>query len=196
MTRCCTTSTWSRTATIRTGPSASAASVSSTTTTRGRKNRTARSARSSFCRRRPTASSRTGSGRGRLVSCGTEDRAAQHRGAEGSEDRRDRVLRRRADQRRQGVATALLDAAVEHLRTRGMTAAEAYPILGEVDPANWPQVNYVGPLSMYVKAGFDLVRLPGPLQLSPRAPPSTSRSFAANASGSPACPYSPPRNPP
>ena len=62
------------------------------------------------------------------------------------------------DQRRQGVATALLDAALDHLRKRGMTAAEAYPILGEVDPANWPQVNYVGPLSMYVKAGFDVVK--------------------------------------
>ncbi|HKY50294.1 MAG TPA: GNAT family N-acetyltransferase [Candidatus Limnocylindria bacterium] len=61
------------------------------------------------------------------------------------------------DQRRQGVATALLEAALEHLRKRGMTAAEAYPILGEVDPARWPQMNYVGPLSMYVKAGFDIV---------------------------------------
>jgi ribosomal protein S18 acetylase RimI-like enzyme len=58
------------------------------------------------------------------------------------------------DQRRQGVATTLLEAALEHLRRRGMTAAEAYPFLGEIDLARWSQINYVGPLSMYVKAGF------------------------------------------
>jgi len=58
------------------------------------------------------------------------------------------------DQRRQGVATTLLDAAIEHLRKRGMRAAEAYPRLGEIDASRWAQVMYVGPLSMYVKAGF------------------------------------------
>ena len=42
------------------------------------------------------------------------------------------------DQRRQGVATTLLEAALDHLRKRGMTAAEAYPILGEIDTARWP----------------------------------------------------------
>ena len=60
------------------------------------------------------------------------------------------------DQRRQGVATTLLDAALEHLRKRGMTAAEAYPFLGEIEPARWAQINYVGPLAMYVKAGFEV----------------------------------------
>ena len=60
------------------------------------------------------------------------------------------------DQRRQGVATTLLDAALAHLRKRGMTTAEAYPFLGEIDPARWNQINYVGPLSMYVKAGFEV----------------------------------------
>lgn len=60
------------------------------------------------------------------------------------------------DQRRQGIATRLLDAALEHLRRRGMRVAEAYPFVGEPDPAGWPQVNYLGPLSMYVKAGFDI----------------------------------------
>ena len=58
------------------------------------------------------------------------------------------------DQRRQGVATTLLEAAIEHLRKRGMRTAEAYPRLGEIDPAHWAQAMYVGPLSMYVKAGF------------------------------------------
>ena len=37
-----------------------------------------------------------------------------------------------------------------------MTTAEAYPFLGEIDPARWAQSNYVGPLSMYVKAGFEV----------------------------------------
>jgi ribosomal protein S18 acetylase RimI-like enzyme len=57
------------------------------------------------------------------------------------------------DQRRQGIATLLLDAALEHLKNRGMSAAEAYPRL-EVDPARWVWSQYVGPLSMYRKAGF------------------------------------------
>ena len=35
-----------------------------------------------------------------------------------------------------------------------MTAVEAYPWLGEVDPARWVWTQYVGPLSMYTKAGF------------------------------------------
>lgn len=65
------------------------------------------------------------------------------------------------DQRRQGVATTLLEAALEHLRERGMTTAEAYPFLGEIDPARWTQINYVGPLSMYVKAGFEVVEKHG-----------------------------------
>jgi len=59
------------------------------------------------------------------------------------------------DARKQGVATKLLDAAIEHLRDRGMTAVEAYPpATGTDDPVKWPQRNYHGPLSMYLKAGF------------------------------------------
>ena len=61
------------------------------------------------------------------------------------------------DQRRQGVATTLLKAALEHLRKRGMTAVEAYPVFGEIDPSRWSQINYVGPLSMYVNSGFEVV---------------------------------------
>ena len=60
------------------------------------------------------------------------------------------------DQRRQGVATTLLESALEHLRNRGMTAVEAYPVLGEIDRTRWSQINYMGPLSMYVKAGFEV----------------------------------------
>ena len=60
------------------------------------------------------------------------------------------------DQRRQGIATQLLAAALEHLRSRGMKTVEAYPRLGEIDPAKWVYSQYVGPLSMYVKAGFEV----------------------------------------
>ncbi len=61
------------------------------------------------------------------------------------------------DQRRQGVATTLLEAALEQLKERGMTAVEAYPVLGEIDQTRWSQINYMGPLAMYVKAGFEIV---------------------------------------
>jgi ribosomal protein S18 acetylase RimI-like enzyme len=59
------------------------------------------------------------------------------------------------DQRRQGIATQLLDAALDHLRSRGMKTAEAYP-WNEVDSAKWVWSQYVGPLSMYLKAGFEV----------------------------------------
>jgi ribosomal protein S18 acetylase RimI-like enzyme len=61
------------------------------------------------------------------------------------------------DSRRQGIATALLEAALEHLRWRGMRAVEAYPAAGPIDSARWPWINYLGPLSMYEKAGFEIV---------------------------------------
>jgi ribosomal protein S18 acetylase RimI-like enzyme len=60
------------------------------------------------------------------------------------------------DQRRQGIATELLGAALDHLRSRGLKVAEAYPRRGEVDPARWVWTQYVGPLSMYRKAGFEV----------------------------------------
>jgi hypothetical protein len=37
-----------------------------------------------------------------------------------------------------------------------MKTAEAYPWTGEVDPARWVWSQYVGPLSMYQKAGFEI----------------------------------------
>ena len=60
------------------------------------------------------------------------------------------------DQRRQGIATQLLEAAVDHLRSRGMKTAEAYPRAGDVQPSRWVWSQYVGPLSMYQKAGFEI----------------------------------------
>jgi len=66
------------------------------------------------------------------------------------------------DARRQGVATTLLDAAVEYLTQRGMTAIEAYPPLSSSDdPALWPRRNYHGPLSMYLHAGFQEIARSG-----------------------------------
>ncbi len=59
------------------------------------------------------------------------------------------------DQRRQGIATALLDAALDYLRGKGMTEVEAYPVAGDQE-GNWPQVNYMGALSMYLDAGFEV----------------------------------------
>jgi ribosomal protein S18 acetylase RimI-like enzyme len=60
------------------------------------------------------------------------------------------------DQRRQGIATQLLESAVDHLRSRGMKVAEAYPRAGDVEPSRWVWSQYVGPLSMYEKAGFEI----------------------------------------
>src|SRR5256886_13911129 len=58
------------------------------------------------------------------------------------------------DQRRQGIATQLLEAAVDHLRSRGMKTAEAYPRVGEIEPFRWGWAQYVRPPSMYAKNGF------------------------------------------
>jgi GNAT superfamily N-acetyltransferase len=60
------------------------------------------------------------------------------------------------DQRRQGIATQLLERAIEHLRSRGMKMVEAYPNAGDVEPSRWVWAQYVGPLSMYQKAGFEI----------------------------------------
>jgi GNAT superfamily N-acetyltransferase len=60
-----------------------------------------------------------------------------------------------APYRGHGVASKLLDAAIERLRARGMRAIEAYPSRGGHDS---PQSNFRGPLSMYVRAGFEPYR--------------------------------------
>jgi GNAT superfamily N-acetyltransferase len=56
-----------------------------------------------------------------------------------------------APYRNHGVASALLEAALERLRARGVKVAEAYPVK-ELKSA---QSNYRGPLSMYTAAGFE-----------------------------------------
>ena len=60
-----------------------------------------------------------------------------------------------APYRGHGMAAKLLDAAIERLRARGMRTIEAYPSRGGDDS---PQSNYRGPLSMYVRAGFEPYR--------------------------------------
>lgn len=60
------------------------------------------------------------------------------------------------DSRRQGIATALLAAAIDHLRERGMRAVEGYPRTGV--PEAMPYSLYVGPMAMYVRAGFAAYR--------------------------------------
>lgn len=56
--------------------------------------------------------------------------------------------------RAHGVASRLLDAAVDRLRDRGLSAVEGYPHRG----ADSAQTNYRGPLSMYLRAGFEPYR--------------------------------------
>jgi GNAT superfamily N-acetyltransferase len=51
-----------------------------------------------------------------------------------------------------GVASRLLDAAVDRLRARGLRAVEAYP--GRIE-GNSAQSHYRGPLSMFLRAGFE-----------------------------------------
>lgn len=56
-----------------------------------------------------------------------------------------------APYRGHGVASLLLEAAVERLRERGLRAVEAYPARSD----DSPHTNYRGPLSMFMRAGFE-----------------------------------------
>jgi ribosomal protein S18 acetylase RimI-like enzyme len=53
--------------------------------------------------------------------------------------------------RRQGIAAALLDAAVDHAFAHGASSVEAYPHAGDAR-------DYMGHLELYLRAGFELVR--------------------------------------
>jgi ribosomal protein S18 acetylase RimI-like enzyme/uncharacterized protein YndB with AHSA1/START domain len=59
-----------------------------------------------------------------------------------------------APYRGHGIASQLLDTAVERLRARGLRAVEAYPARAD----DSPQTNYRGPLSMFLRAGFEPYR--------------------------------------
>jgi GNAT superfamily N-acetyltransferase len=56
--------------------------------------------------------------------------------------------------RGKGVATALLAAACDGLRAQGLTAVQAIPLESGNDAA----ANHLGPLSMYMAAGFTVLR--------------------------------------
>lgn len=56
--------------------------------------------------------------------------------------------------RRTGVARTLLDAACEHLRQQGLALAEARPLRKAVSDAQ----HHLGPLSLYLAAGFSVHR--------------------------------------
>ncbi|MDQ6721696.1 MAG: GNAT family N-acetyltransferase [Candidatus Dormibacteraeota bacterium] len=62
-----------------------------------------------------------------------------------------------APYRGHGVASALLDAAVERLRARGLRAIEAYPKRSD----DSQRTNYRGPLAMFIRAGFEPYREAG-----------------------------------
>jgi len=62
-----------------------------------------------------------------------------------------------APYRKHGVATALLESALDRLRTRGVRFAEAYPARSS-DSAH---SNYRGPLQMFLRAGFEPYRETG-----------------------------------
>lgn len=60
-------------------------------------------------------------------------------------------------QRRQGVARALLDAAVGHAFSHGATAVEGYPVDPGQRPKAGPADLYQGTLGLFAAAGFELV---------------------------------------
>jgi ribosomal protein S18 acetylase RimI-like enzyme len=63
-----------------------------------------------------------------------------------------------APYRGHGVASRLLDFAVDKLRARGLRAVEAYPARSD----DSQHTNYRGPLAMFLRAGFDIYSESGP----------------------------------
>jgi ribosomal protein S18 acetylase RimI-like enzyme len=61
-----------------------------------------------------------------------------------------------------GVATRLLEEALQRLREKGLRAVEAYP---PKESDGTAQANYRGPLEMYLKAGFEPYREAGRTQI-------------------------------
>jgi GNAT superfamily N-acetyltransferase len=65
------------------------------------------------------------------------------------------------DARRKGVASALLDFALQDLAHRGLTAVLAYPPHARRDELTWEASSYKGTLSMYLSRGFELAERGG-----------------------------------
>jgi len=59
--------------------------------------------------------------------------------------------------RGRGVASALLEAAIDHARERGADALEAYPVRVGDGEAIHPDAAYTGTLPMFERAGFAVV---------------------------------------
>jgi ribosomal protein S18 acetylase RimI-like enzyme len=59
--------------------------------------------------------------------------------------------------RGQGVARALLDAAIDYARERGADAVEAYPVSTDSREPIHPDAAYTGTLPMFERAGFRVV---------------------------------------
>ena len=77
------------------------------------------------------------------------------------------VVARRA--RKQGVANALLDAAVAYAREHGATLLEGYPV--ETDGGRLPAANaYKGTLTMFERAGFEIAARRRANRTSPERP--------------------------
>ncbi len=66
----------------------------------------------------------------------------------------------RAGYRKRGIAYALARAAVDHARSRGARALEAYPMRSEIGEVTWDEI-HVGAQSIFVDAGMAEVSRPG-----------------------------------
>ena len=66
----------------------------------------------------------------------------------------------RAGYRKRGVAYALARAAVDHARSRGARALEAYPMRSEAGEITWDEI-HVGAQSIFAAAGMAEVSRPG-----------------------------------
>ena len=66
----------------------------------------------------------------------------------------------RAGYRRRGIAYALVEAAVDHARSRGARALEAYPMRTEAGHITWDEI-HVGTESIFAAAGMAEVSRPG-----------------------------------
>jgi pimeloyl-ACP methyl ester carboxylesterase/GNAT superfamily N-acetyltransferase len=74
----------------------------------------------------------------------------------------------RSGYRGRGIAYALARAAVEHARTRGARAVEAYPMRREIGEVTWDEI-HVGAESVFAAAGMAEVTRPGKRRVVMRA---------------------------
>lgn len=85
----------------------------------------------------------------------------------------------RAGYRGRGIAHALARAAVEHARSGGARALEAYPMRTEIGEVTWDEI-HVGAESIFVGAGMTEISRPGKRRLVMRIDLSESQGEAAS----------------